>query len=115
MAIETSGVDFDRTTGIFYSLTGANTNPTLQKIEQDYAAIFSAHKDKIYLNSKIYNRIKALDLKSLKGEDKKLTQYYLQQFELAGANLSDSDKDKMKKINEELNIKNKECRITNIE
>ena len=102
LAIETSGVDLGRATGIFYNLTGANTNPTLQKIEEEYASIFSAHNDKIYLNSKIYNRIKALDLKSLKGEDKKLTEYYLQQFELAGANLSDDDKQKMKKINEEL-------------
>ena len=104
LALETCGVDLGRATGIFYNLTGANTNPTLQKIEEEYAPIFSAHNDKIYLNSKIYNRIKAVDLKTLKGEDKKLTQYYLQQFELAGANLSDSDKDKMKKINEELAV-----------
>jgi peptidyl-dipeptidase Dcp len=102
LALETCGVDLARASGIFYNLTGANTNPTLQKIEEEYASIFAAHADKIYLNSKIYKRIKALDLKTLKGEDKKLTQYYLQQFELAGANLSDSDKEKMKKINEEL-------------
>ena len=102
LALELSGVDFGRATGIFYNLTGANTNPTLQKIEEDYAPIFSAHNDKIYLNSKIYNRIKKLDINTLKGEDKKLTTYYLQQFELAGANLSDANKVKMKKINEEL-------------
>jgi peptidyl-dipeptidase Dcp len=104
LALEICGVDLGRATGIFYNLTGANTNPILQKIEEEYAPIFSAHNDKIYLNSKIYNRIKALDLKTLKGEDKKLTQYYLQQFELAGANLTDSDKEKMKKINEELAV-----------
>jgi peptidyl-dipeptidase Dcp len=102
LALETSGEDLNRATGIFYNLTGSNTNPTLQKIEEEYASLFSAHDDKIYLNSKIYNRIKALDLKALKGEDKKLTEYYLQKFELAGANLSDADKEKMKKINEEL-------------
>lgn len=102
LALETCGADLSRATGIFYNLTGANTNPILQKIEEEYASIFSAHNDKIYLNSKIYNRLKALDLNKLKGEDKKLTQYYLQQFELAGANLSGSDKEKMKKINEEL-------------
>jgi peptidyl-dipeptidase Dcp len=102
LALEISGVDLGRATGIFYNLTGANTNPVLQKIEEEYAPIFSAHNDKIYLNSKIYNRIKALNLATLKGEDKRLTEYYLQQFELAGANLSESDKVKMKKINEEL-------------
>ena len=102
LALEIAGVDLGRAQGVFYNLTGSNTNPTLQKIEEDYASVFSAHNDKIYLNSKIYNRIKALDLKLLKGEDKRLTEYYLQQFELAGANLSDVDKEKMKKINEEL-------------
>ena len=104
LALETCGVDLGRATGVFYNLTGANTNPDLQKIEEEYASIFSAHNDKIYLNSNIYNRIKALDLKTLKGEDKKLTQYYLQQFELAGANLSDSNKEKMKQINSELAV-----------
>lgn len=102
LALETCGVDLGRATGVFYNLSGSNTNPTLQAIEAEYAPIFSAHNDKIYLNSKLYNRIKSIPLPSLKGEDKKLTEYYLQQFELAGANLSEADKEKMKKINEEL-------------
>ncbi len=102
LALETSGTDLNRATLVFYNLTSANTNPDLQKIEEEYAPIFSAHSDKMYLNEKIYNRIKALDMKLLKGEDKRLVEYYLQQFELAGANLSPADKEKMKKINEEL-------------
>ena len=102
LALEISGEDLTRATTIFYNLTGSNTNPKLQNLEQEYAAIFSAHSDKIYLNSKIYNRIKAIDISKLKGEEKRLVEYYLQQFELAGANLSEVDKAKMKKINEEL-------------
>lgn len=102
LALETSGVDLYRAVGIFSNLTGSNTNPTLQAIDEEYASIFSGHNDKIYLNSKLYKRIKAIDLDALQGEDKKLTEYYLQQFELAGANLSASNKEKMKKINSEL-------------
>ncbi|WP_232735289.1 M3 family metallopeptidase [Flavobacterium sp. 5] len=102
LALETSGVDLNRATDIFYNLTGSNTNPTLQAIEAEYAPILSGHNDKIYLNSKLYNRFKAIDLSKLKGEDKKLTEYYLQKFELAGANLSEADKEKMKDINKEL-------------
>ena len=41
LALETSGEDLTRSTTIFYNLTGSNTNPTLQKIEEDYAPIFS--------------------------------------------------------------------------
>lgn len=102
LAIELSGEDLNRAVLVFSNLTGSNTNPTLQKIEEEYAPIFSAHSDKLYLNSKIYQRIKALDRSKLQGEDKRLTEYYLQQFELAGANLDDAAKDKVKKINEEM-------------
>ena len=102
LALEISGQDLTRATSVFYNLTGSNTNPTLQAIEEEYAPIFSAHSDKMYLNSKIYKRIKSLNLATLKGEDKKLVQYYIQHFELAGANLSEADKEKMKKINGEL-------------
>lgn len=97
LALEISGADLGRATGIFYNLTSSNTNPTLQAIEAEYAPIFSAHNDKIFMNSQLYNRIKSINSKTLKGEDEKLKQYYLQQFELAGANLSPADKEKMKK------------------
>jgi peptidyl-dipeptidase Dcp len=102
LAIETSGEDLNRAMLVFSNLTGSNTNPTLQAIEEEYAPIFSAHNDKLYLNSTIYQRIKAIDPSKLKGEDKRLTEYYLQQFEIAGANLADDIKEKVKKINEEM-------------
>ena len=65
LVLENSGELLGRATGIFYNLTGSNTNPTLQAIEEEYAPKFSAHNDKIYLNSKLYNRVKAIDLNSL--------------------------------------------------
>jgi peptidyl-dipeptidase Dcp len=102
LAIETSGDDLNRAMLVFSNLTGSNTNPTLQAIEEEYAPIFSAHNDKLYLNSTIYQRIKSIDQSKLKGEDKRLTEYYLQQFEIAGANLADDIKEKVKKINEEM-------------
>lgn len=88
LALELCGQDLTRVRSIFFKLTSANTNPTLQAIEEEFAPKLSAHNDKIYLNSKIYKRIKAVKLDSLKGEDKRLTELYLQYFELAGANLS---------------------------
>jgi peptidyl-dipeptidase Dcp len=85
-----------------HNLTGSNTNPTLQKIEEQYAPIFASHADKIYLNSALYNRIKAIKTDGLDAEDQRLLEVYKQRFELAGANLSDADKEQMKKINAEL-------------
>lgn len=104
LAIELSGEVLGRAKRAFYNLTGANTNPKLQEIKKEYAPIFSAHSDKIYLNSKIYNRIKALDISALQGEDAKLVDHYLKQFEMAGASLSDDDKAKMMEINSKLSV-----------
>ena len=102
LAIENSGEVLKRAQLVFFNLTGSNTNPTLQKLEEEYAPQFAAQSDKIYLNENLYQRIKAIDISKLKGEEKRLTEYYLQNFEIAGANLSASDKEKVKKINEEL-------------
>ena len=102
LALELSGVDLNRARTVFGNLSGSNTNPELLKLDEEYASIFAAHSDKIYLNSKLYQRFKEIDLKNIKGEDRKLTEYYLQLFELAGANLSEGEKEKMKNINGEL-------------
>jgi peptidyl-dipeptidase Dcp len=102
LTLDMSGQDLNRATIVFGNLTGSNTNATLQALDEEYAPIFSAHSDKINLNSKLYSRIKAINTTTLKGEKLKLVQYYLQQMELAGANLTEANKTKMKKINEEL-------------
>ena len=102
LALEKSGEVLKRAQIIFYNLTGSNTNPTLQKIEEEYAPIFAAHYDKIYLNSKLLNRIKAVKTDGLDAEDKRLIEVYKQKFELAGANLTNAQKEQMKTINAEL-------------
>ena len=102
LALEKSGEVLKRAQIIFYNLTGSNTNPTLQKIEEEYAPIFAAHYDKIYLNSKLFNRIKAVKTDGLDLEDKRLIEVYKQKFELAGANLTNAQKEQMKTINAEL-------------
>ena len=57
LALELCGQDLTRVRSIFFKLTSANTNPTLQAIEEEFAPKLSAHNDKIYLNSKIYKRM----------------------------------------------------------
>ncbi len=102
VALEKSGEVLKRAQIIFYNLTSANTNPTLQKLEEDYAPIFAAHSDKIYLNDKLYQRIKAIRPAGLNAESQRLYEVYLQNFEIAGAALSPAKKEELKKINQEL-------------
>lgn len=102
VALEKSGEVLRRAQIVFFNLTGANTNPELQAIEEQYAPIFAAHSDKIYLNEKLYQRIKAIKEDGLDSESKRLLNFYKQNFEIAGANLSASEKDELKKINQEM-------------
>ena len=102
LALENSGKVLKRAQIIFYNLTGSNTNPTLQKLEEDYAPIFSALSDKMFLNEKLYNRIKAIKSDNLGSEEKRVLELYKTNFEIAGANLSAVNKAKVKKLNEEL-------------
>ena len=102
LAMENSGEVLKRAQIVFYNLTGSNTNPTLQKLEEEYAPIFSGISDKIYLNEKLYARIKAIKSENLGSEEKRVLELAKINFEIAGANLSEENKAKVKKVNEEL-------------
>lgn len=102
VALEKSGEVLRRAQIIFSNLTSANTNPTLQALDEEYAPIFAAHSDKLYLNENLYKRIQSIKEDGLDSESKRLVQYYKQNFEIAGANLSAADKEKLKQLNQEL-------------
>lgn len=105
VALEKSGELLRRAYGVFGLLSGANTNDTLQQLQEEIAPKLAAHSDAIYLNDKLFQRIKSLytkrDSLGLDAESLKLVDYYYQKFELAGANLTEEAKVQLKKLNEE--------------
>ncbi len=106
VAFERTGQLLTRASQAFGCVTQANTNDTLQKVQADEAPRFAAHQDAIFLNARLFARVKAIyDQRAslhLDPESLRLLEYDYQQFVKAGANLSDADKTKLKKINEEL-------------
>src|SRR2546421_7001999 len=106
VALEKTGRLLDRAETIFSNLNSCNTNPALQKIETDFAPKLAAQRAAIHLNGKLFARIKELydnrDKLALDPESAYLLERYYKDFVRAGAKLSDSDKDKLKKINAEL-------------
>ncbi len=100
-AMEKSGELLTRAISAFYNLAGSNTNETIQSLQSEYAAIFSAHSDQINLNSDLYARIKSV--KTRPGtEDARLQSELMKSFEIAGAGLSDKKKTELKEINSQL-------------
>jgi peptidyl-dipeptidase Dcp len=105
VAMEKTGQLFDRVMQVFSGVTGANMNPVLQKVQDIEAPRLAAHDDAIYLDSKLFHRVETIynERNSLKldPESLKLVDYYYKKFVHSGANLSDADKVKLKKLNEE--------------
>ena len=54
------------------------------------------------MNDQLYQRFKAVDTSKLDAESKRLTEFYLQKFEIAGADLTTAQKEEVKKVNSEL-------------
>jgi peptidyl-dipeptidase Dcp len=105
VAMEKTGALFQRAYAAFNAVTGANTNPVLEKIQQEEAPKLAAHSDAIFLDGKLFHRVAVVYEKreslKLSPERLRLVEYYYQRFVHAGANLSDADKEKLKKVNEE--------------
>lgn len=108
VALENAGSLLGNISTVFYNLNSANTNDTIQAIAKDLAPLISAHSDEIRLNAKLFAKVKSVyDAKAsseLDAEDKKLLDETYKSFVRSGANLSDSDKESLKKINAELSV-----------
>ena len=106
VALERTGRLLDRAQRTFSNLNACDTNPTRQKIDKEMAPKLSAHRDKIFLNPKLFARVQELydnrDKLGLDPESAYLLERYYKDFVRAGAKLSDADKEKLKKINAEL-------------
>jgi peptidyl-dipeptidase Dcp len=103
VAMEKSGALLTRVQTTFGNLQGANTNDKLDAIDSEMSPKLAAHGDAIYLNAKLYARVKSLfdqrDTLKLDAESKHLLERYHTDFVRAGANLSAADKEKLKTLN----------------
>ncbi|HUR40150.1 MAG TPA: M3 family metallopeptidase [Verrucomicrobiae bacterium] len=106
VAMERSAALLNRVNVTFSALTGAHTNDELQKIDVEVSPKLQAHNDSIYLNPKLYARVKSLyDGRAglgLDAESARLLEKYHTDFVRAGAQLDESAKTRVKAINEEL-------------
>ncbi|PXX45093.1 M3 family metallopeptidase [Undibacterium pigrum] len=106
IAMERAGQMLNRVSTVFFSLTGANTNPTLEALSRDLAPKLAAHQDQIFLNASLFQRISKLyearQALKLDAESTRLLERYYTDFVRAGAKLGDKDKQKLKSLNAQL-------------
>jgi peptidyl-dipeptidase Dcp len=116
VAMERSGDLLTRVSYVYGNLASSNTNPQLEALQTEMSPKLSAHNDSIYLDAALYARVRKLyeQRASLKldPESLRLLERYHTNFVRAGARLSDSDKAKLRQLNEQISALTTEFRQT---
>ncbi len=104
-AMERTGELLTRVAKVFFGLTQSNTSETMQKIKAEVAPKLAAHQDAIFLNAKLFARVKALydrrETLGLDPESRYLVERFWLNFVRAGAQLSEADKTTLRALNQE--------------
>ena len=104
-ALERRGELLRRVQPVFSSMVSGNKNPTIQKVQSEEAPRLAAQRDAIFLNAKLFARVKAVyDERTklqLAADADYLVERYYRDFIRAGALLSEADKEKVRALNME--------------
>mgnify|MGYP002399106575 FL=1 len=105
-ALQFTGELLEKTQRAFGPLTSANTNDSIQALSREMSPLFSKHRDNIALNEKLFERVKSVyenrEKFTLTPEETKLLEDSYIGFIRNGIGLNAEDKDKLRKLNEEL-------------
>ena len=106
VALERSGRLLDRVATAFFILATADTNDAMNEMRPEIARRLAVHRDQILLDPALFERVKTLHAqrKMLDADEEshRLIEEYYTDFVRAGAELSESEKARMKVINAEL-------------
>ena len=101
-ALDYSGLKLDRITSIFFNINAAETSKEIQDIAVTLSPELSELKNYILLNDKLYKKVKTVynltDKNSLSNEENTLLENTYKSFLRNGANLSNKDKNKLRKL-----------------
>jgi len=107
-ALDFSGELLKKVSSVFFNLYSCNTNEGMEKIATEITPILSDHNDNIYLNEKLFARVKTLynnrEKLRLTAEQTRLLEKYHRNFIRSGADLNAEQKSKLRVINKELGL-----------
>jgi len=107
-ALDFSGELLKKVSSVFFNLYSCNTNEGMEKIATEITPILSDHNDNIFLNEKLFDRVKTLynnrEKLGLTAEQTRLLEKYHRNFIRSGAALNADQKSKLRVINKELGL-----------
>ena len=106
VALERSGRLLERVSAVFFNQASSDTNPEVERVQEEVAPKLAAHSDVIHLDPALFARIDELhrnrDGLGLDAESLWLLERYHTDFVRAGARLAPADQDRLRALNEEL-------------
>jgi peptidyl-dipeptidase Dcp len=107
-ALDFSGELLSKVSSVFFNLYSAETNDQMAEIANEVSPMLTEHSDNMYLNDKLFERVKTLyegrASLGLTTEQDRLLEKYYKNFVRSGAALSADDKEKLRAINKELGL-----------
>jgi peptidyl-dipeptidase Dcp len=102
--LELSGVALSRVMRVLGNKAGADSNDKIDALRAEYAPRLAAHGDAIALDPALFARLEAVHAGRdvLDAEARYLVERYLTEFRLAGAALDETDKQRLKELNERI-------------
>lgn len=108
VAMDNAGALLDKVVGVFYNIVESDADPEREKINETISPKLSKSSDDIYLNAKLFARVKAVyeqkDALNLDTEAASLLDKTYKAFARSGANLNEADQATLRKFNEELSV-----------
>ena len=105
-ALEETGEQLDRVSGLFNNINSAETNDEIQKIAQEISPLLSELANDITLNNDLFKRVKYVyerrDKLNLSIEEEILLKKTYNNFSRNGSNLNELNKKKLRKIDAEI-------------
>lgn len=108
VALERSGKLLENVSSAFFNVLSAEANDEMMEISQRVSPKLSESSNNIYLNNRLFARVKAVydqkDRLNLSTEEAKLLDETYEGFKVQGATLSPEDKEKYRKLSTDLSI-----------
>ncbi len=107
-AMEQAEATLDRVAGVFFNLSGADSNPAREALQRDLAPKLSAFSSEITNNGKLFARIETLwnarETLGLSSEQARVLMLYRRMFVRAGAQLDGARADRMTEVKSRLAV-----------
>ena len=102
LALEKSGLELDKWLNVAEGLASAHKTPVIAETEKKLTPLLAELDNEIDFNKALFKRVKYVydnEYKTLRGEDKRLTEVVYKSFVRSGALLDDAKMERMKQIN----------------